>query len=218
MLNDEYILVQVNTSSAGLSLPKHLTELPSVTLKLSRLFRGSMTLNDSGISADLLFNGAYFTCILPLDSIWACSSASGTIQQWDDSVPAELLAGFISEVQKETQSSPTPLSSTPLSSTEPASTQASPILAVVSEASQSSVSSVSSVSSESSESSEGASSEAVNIPQLDSFKNAESEIKPKDSLKESKIAVDQDSNQPVNKSINKKPSTKKPHPFLRRIK
>lgn len=116
MLNDEYILVQVNTSTAGLSLPKHLTELPSVTLKLSRLFRGAMTLNDSGISADLLFNGAYFTCILPLDSIWACSGASGTIQQWDDSVPAELIAGFIAEAQ-ETQLSKPQLPETQLAET-----------------------------------------------------------------------------------------------------
>lgn len=124
LLEDEYILVQVNTLANGVALPEHLMSLPSVTLKLSRLFRGTMSVNDEAIMADLLFNGAYFTCVIPLAAVWACSSARGSTQQWENSLPESLKQS--SSTPPAVDVTPEPSSTEEDNSTKAATTEKSP--------------------------------------------------------------------------------------------
>jgi stringent starvation protein B len=88
-LDGEYVLVQVIPSIKGVDLPPHLKVLPSVTLKLSRLFRGKMEIDNDKIVADLLFNGSYYTCIFPYAAIWSATGADNECIKWEEKSPIE---------------------------------------------------------------------------------------------------------------------------------
>lgn len=89
--SDDYVLVHLDPKNRDLMVPDHLAGDPSITLKLSRYFRGSLELNDDLISAELLFGGEYFTCVIPYDSIWGCTSESGENIIWPESTPEDVL-------------------------------------------------------------------------------------------------------------------------------
>lgn len=90
-LEDEYALVHVNTAYAGVSLPPHLAQQPTVTLKISRLFRGRLTVDEAGFTAELLFNQSYFTCVVPFGAMWGMTSLKGQNVVWPEDVPAGVL-------------------------------------------------------------------------------------------------------------------------------
>ena len=89
-----FIMVHVNTSVAGVNLPSHLGKAPTVTLKISNEFRGSLELTTEEIVAELLFGDDYYTCHLPFSAIWAVGTPEGQVQFWGDSSPAEILEQF----------------------------------------------------------------------------------------------------------------------------
>ena len=91
MLEDEYVIIHISPIAPGAVLPDHLTKDPMVTLKLSRLFRGAIELEENVILADLIFGDNYFTCHIPYTSIWGCTSASGKNIVWPAETPPELL-------------------------------------------------------------------------------------------------------------------------------
>lgn len=91
LLLDEYVLVQINTSVEGLVLPQHLTKDPSVTLKLSTLFRGGIEVTPERIEANLSFNQNLFMCIIPFTAIWSASSYKDETTVWPGSIPSEQL-------------------------------------------------------------------------------------------------------------------------------
>jgi hypothetical protein len=84
LLDDDFVLVFVNTQREGIDIPEQIRGLPSATLKLSRLFRGSLKLTDTSIETQLLFGSSYYECILPYDSIWAAKSADGREVRWQN--------------------------------------------------------------------------------------------------------------------------------------
>lgn len=90
LLNDEYALVHLNPAAPGVSLPVHLAVSPSVTLKISRLFRGALTVDEGKIVAELLFGSAYFTCVIPLDAVWGMTSVSGSNIVWPEDAPTDV--------------------------------------------------------------------------------------------------------------------------------
>lgn len=90
LLFDEYILVHVNTAYPGLKLPNHLLEQGTVTLKLSKLFRGKLLVEKDLITAELLFSEAYFDCEIPMGAIWGVTSFQGRQTIWPESLPPEL--------------------------------------------------------------------------------------------------------------------------------
>ena len=101
-LEGDHALIHVNPKSAGVQLPPHLATQVTVTLKISRLFRGFLELAPDKITADLLFGGRYFTCIAPLDAIWGCSSEKGENILWPESTTPEILekiAGAASQAE-----------------------------------------------------------------------------------------------------------------------
>ena len=97
LLEEEYLLVHANTACEGLQLPSYLLTQPSVTLKLSRMFRYPVELFEKQISADLLFKGEYFSCHIPLDAIWGVTSAAGKGQIWADAIPPSLMNQITTE-------------------------------------------------------------------------------------------------------------------------
>jgi stringent starvation protein B len=90
-LQGDHALVHVNPKLPGVQLPPQLAGRASVSLKLSRLFRGYLEIGEDKITADLLFGGRYFTCIVPLDAMWSCTSARGENVIWPESTTPEVL-------------------------------------------------------------------------------------------------------------------------------
>ena len=111
LLDQEYILVHVSTSSEGLALPEYLKEQSVVTLKLSRWFRGGMDVSQERISADLLFDNNYFTCLIPLPAVWGVTSSKGENLVWPKSMPPQLMSSIVAaqvESQPEMKKEPAP--------------------------------------------------------------------------------------------------------------
>lgn len=90
-LEEEYVLVHIDSRTKGIKLPDHLMNNPSITLKLSRLFRGGIELKEEQIETDLLFGDRYFSCVIPLAGIWGATNVDGNNIIWPESAPAEIL-------------------------------------------------------------------------------------------------------------------------------
>jgi len=91
LLNDEQVLVHINPGFSGVSIPAHLAENKTVTLRLSRYFKGELTTDEDRITADLLFGSAYITCTIPWLSIWGASSIHGDEYVWREAAPEEIV-------------------------------------------------------------------------------------------------------------------------------
>lgn len=79
----------------GVEIPEHLMEQTTVTLKISRLFRGRLTIStQTGVEAELLFSNEYFTCKVPFEAVWAVTSSSGQMRMWPEDTPEEILASL----------------------------------------------------------------------------------------------------------------------------
>jgi len=110
LLKGDHVLIHVTPAAAGVQLPPHLSTVPWVTLKISRLFRGALEISDHGVAADLLFNGRYFSCRVPFEAIFGCSDENGRTTIWPQSAAAEILARFVSPAAEAAapQSAPSP--------------------------------------------------------------------------------------------------------------
>ena len=100
LAKDEYILVHLCPTFKEVDLPQHLLSLNTVTLKLSRLFRGKTVVSKSSVEADLLFGDRYFTCKMPLGAIWGVTGQSGEFMVWPESAPQELFEQISVEKEK----------------------------------------------------------------------------------------------------------------------
>jgi stringent starvation protein B len=90
-LEEEYVLVHLDSNKKGVVLPSHLMGNGTVTLKLSRLFRGGIEVTKEQILADLLFGDAYFSCTIPLAAVWGITGYKGNNVIWPESTPPEVL-------------------------------------------------------------------------------------------------------------------------------
>ena len=91
LLNDEQVLVHINPAYPGVAIPPYLMDNRTVTLRLSRFFKGRLSTDESAISAELLFGPEYFVCAIPWLSIWGASSIRGEEFVWAESTPPEIL-------------------------------------------------------------------------------------------------------------------------------
>jgi len=87
LLDEEYALVHLDPAARGVTLPQHLMGGPTVTLKISRLFRGAMKVEGERVVADLLFGDDYFTCVVPFAAVWGMTSAAGSNIMWPEDTP-----------------------------------------------------------------------------------------------------------------------------------
>lgn len=91
LLNDEQVLVHINPQCQGVHIPNHLFDNRTVTLRLSRFFKGALSTDTEKISAELLFGQDYFSCVIPWNSIWGASSIRGEEFIWAEAAPDEIL-------------------------------------------------------------------------------------------------------------------------------
>jgi stringent starvation protein B len=91
LLNEEHVLVHIVPSAEGVSVPANLVATSTLTLKLSRHFRGRMQLKPEEVVAELLFGENYFTCKVPYPAIWGVTSFKGQFLMWPESAPDEVL-------------------------------------------------------------------------------------------------------------------------------
>lgn len=95
-LEDDYVLVHVNTLNDLLAIPEHLKAKSSVTLRISRWFKGRMDLYEDRIDAELLFSDVPFACSVPLDSVWGITNVRGESLVWPVSAPPDALIAMTS--------------------------------------------------------------------------------------------------------------------------
>jgi hypothetical protein len=106
LLRDEQVLVHLNTTTPGVQIPSHLTQNKTVTLRLSRYFKGQLHTDAERITAELLFGSTYHICVIPWESIWGASAPHGEEFLWKEAAPdeiAHLLRDTPSPTQKRTQ-------------------------------------------------------------------------------------------------------------------
>ncbi len=95
LLDDEQVLVHINPSFPGVVIPSHLAENKTVTLRLSRYFKGELVTNEDQVKAELLFGSTYISCVIPWGSIWGASSLQGDEYVWKEAAPEEI--GYLLE-------------------------------------------------------------------------------------------------------------------------
>jgi hypothetical protein len=95
LLEDDYMLVHLNSAAAGVIVPEHLRNRPSLTLRLSRFFRGFLRLERDKVIAQLLFGEEYLTCTIPMSAIWGATGMKGSRIFWPESAPQEALSSFL---------------------------------------------------------------------------------------------------------------------------
>ena len=91
-MKGDHVLVHLDSRREGVSVPTHLQNNPTLTLKLSYLFQSKTTVSDEGINSFLKFGGSYFECILPWTSVWGLTNDSSQNQVWPEDLPKEVLA------------------------------------------------------------------------------------------------------------------------------
>ena len=106
LLDDEQVLVHINPATPGVVIPPHLSENRTVTLRLSRFFKGDISLSEEQVTAELLFGPEYFTCSLPWECIWGASSIRGQEYIWAEAAPEEILTMFLSQRDDKLMGSP----------------------------------------------------------------------------------------------------------------
>ena len=97
LLDDEQVLVHLNPSYEGVHLPEYLMDNRTVTLRLSRFFKGSLSTSAHGIEAELLFGPEYFPCLIPWESVWGASSVRGEEFVWAEAAQPEILHMVLSQ-------------------------------------------------------------------------------------------------------------------------
>ena len=97
LLGDEYCLIHVNPTVSGVVVPDNLRKEPTVTMKLSHYFAGSVFLRDDRIEADLRFGSLPFNCQIPYEAVWAVSSMGGELTIWEDRALHASLAKMLRE-------------------------------------------------------------------------------------------------------------------------
>jgi hypothetical protein len=100
LLNDEQVLVHINPNFPGVVIPAYLMDNHTVTLRLSRYFKGRLSTSENEITAELLFGPNYFVCTIPWGSIWGASSMRGEEFVWTEATPPDILHLVLSQEER----------------------------------------------------------------------------------------------------------------------
>ncbi len=104
LLEDEQVLVHVNPAAVGVELPPHLRDSRTVTLRLSRYFKGELFTDESKVIAELLFGSSYFSCVIPWKAIWGASSIRDEEFLWAEAAPPDILELALAQQQRQATS------------------------------------------------------------------------------------------------------------------
>lgn len=80
----DHVFVHLDATRDSVIVPVHLKGNKALTLKLSYYFQGKTILDINSITADLLFSGRFFECVIPWNSIWGMTSDKRENRQWLD--------------------------------------------------------------------------------------------------------------------------------------
>ncbi len=92
---EDHLLVHLDGRDTTAQLPQTLRDNPALVLKLSALFQGTTTHDETAITAYLRFDGNYQECILPWKAVWGLTSSGGRNAVWPEDMPKELLLQFV---------------------------------------------------------------------------------------------------------------------------
>ncbi len=90
-LEGDHVLLHLDARSAGVEVPSHLMDNPSLTLKISYLFQGKTEVGESGITSYLRFGGDYFKCVVPWTALWGVTTSGQKNQIWPEDLPKEVV-------------------------------------------------------------------------------------------------------------------------------
>ncbi len=97
LLEGDHVMVHLDSRVPGVDIPEQLGRIHDLTLKMSRLFRGRLDLTEHQIEAELLFDGGYYTCIVPYGAVWGVTDEKGESKIWPYSTPKELLQSLLGQ-------------------------------------------------------------------------------------------------------------------------
>jgi hypothetical protein len=92
LLEEDHVFIHVNPAKPGVKLPSSQMNVPSVSLKISRLFRGRLDIDLEHLEAELLFGNSYFSCKIPFDALWGVTASNGANTCWPADIPESLLS------------------------------------------------------------------------------------------------------------------------------
>ena len=98
---DDQVLIHVDSRIDSVIVPQHLKNNHALTLKLSSLFQGKTTYDDTGITSFLKFSGNYSECFIPWKTVWGMTSTTEENTIWTDDLPRELVFQFAKAKVKE---------------------------------------------------------------------------------------------------------------------
>jgi stringent starvation protein B len=84
LLSGDHLLLHLVPQVKNVKLPDRLMSNLTVTLKISRKFRGALILHNTEIEAHLLFSESYSECRIPYDAIWGVTDSNGQTTSWLD--------------------------------------------------------------------------------------------------------------------------------------
>lgn len=83
------IYLQVNAPMQTVLVPDHLKDNHMLSLKMSMAFNYQPQCKHPGIEVTLKFDGIYFDCKIPWDSVWGVRAESGESHIFKESIPKE---------------------------------------------------------------------------------------------------------------------------------
>ena len=100
-MKEDHVLLHLDARKPGVTVPSHLAQNYSLTLKLSYLFQGKTEHNDDEVSSYLKFGDNYFHCIVPWKAIWGITPNKKQNRIWPEDLPKELIIEFTKAKFKE---------------------------------------------------------------------------------------------------------------------
>ena len=100
-MKEDHVLLHLDARKPGVTVPSHLAQNYSLTLKLSYLFQGKTEHNDDEVSSYLKFGNDYFHCIIPWKAVWGITPNKKQNRIWPEDLPKELIIEFTKAKFKE---------------------------------------------------------------------------------------------------------------------
>lgn len=100
-MKDDNVLLHLDARKPGVTVPQHLSQNYSLTLKLSYLFQGKTEHNDEEVSSYLKFGDDYVHCVIPWKAVWGITPNRKQNRIWPEDLPKELIIEFTKAKFKE---------------------------------------------------------------------------------------------------------------------
>ena len=100
-MKDDNVLLHLDARKPGVTVPQHLSQNYSLTLKLSYLFQGKTEHTEDQVSSYLKFGDDYVHCVIPWKAVWGITPNRKQNRIWPEDLPKELIIEFTKAKFKE---------------------------------------------------------------------------------------------------------------------